>query len=69
MALSTTRTRAPARRAQIAAHIAALPPPMTSTSYKRFDSCMNQRSLSPRNRADEHDPAEERSPVTTSFVF
>jgi hypothetical protein len=31
-ACSTINTEAPARRAEIAAHTAALPPPMTSTS-------------------------------------
>src|SRR3954463_9246187 len=49
---SSTSTDAPARRALMAAHSAALPPPITSTSYLRAKSTMPccQRSLDGNQR-------------------
>src|SRR5512147_1578536 len=43
-ACSTRRTRAPASRAVIAAQSAALPPPITSTSYGRDRSTIRRAS-------------------------
>src|ERR1051325_4373707 len=45
VALSRTRTRAPARRAVIAAHIAALPPPITRTSTGLIGSAMANNEM------------------------
>src|SRR3989442_10152985 len=44
-AFSSTRTRAPCSRAESAAHIAALPPPTTITSYALAAICPSAHDL------------------------